>query len=164
MEVAPEPLLNAVLFHRKLRGKETWLTREAVLAGAVQWQCTRQIAGLQLAATSEVRDADGSEFHIPMLDMRCKQSAANLELVERVAMRLMPEGSLVLESDKSYHLYGRSLLTPAKLIDFLAQSLLFSPIVDRSYVAHQLLERRCVLRLTARQDKKHVPTVIKVLS
>lgn len=163
-EIASEPLLDAALFHRRLRGKEAWLTREAVLAGEVQRQCARLPAGPQLAATSEVRDGHGSEFHIPLLDMHCSQSAANLELVERIARRLMPEGSLVLESDKSYHLYGRSLLTPAQLIDFLAQALLFSPIVDRTFIAHQLLERRCILRLTAREDKKHVPTVTKVLS
>jgi hypothetical protein len=47
-------------------------------------------------------------------------------------------------------------------MDFLGRALLFAPIVDRAYLAHQLLERRCALRISAVGDEKPVPRVVHV--
>jgi hypothetical protein len=65
-----------------------------------------------------------------------------------VAVRLLPSGGLIVDSGHSYHLVGSHPVTPDGLIDFLARASLFGSIVDRAYIAHQILERRCALRIS----------------
>jgi hypothetical protein len=162
-EQAPERLLDAALFHQSSRGQELWLCREAVLDGELQRVCSPLRSYCQIAITSEVRNAEGSVLHIPLLDLHCPPSAANLRLAESIARRLLPDGAIVLESGKSYHLQGVTLVGLDALIDFLSRALLFSPIVDRAYIAHQLLERRCALRLSSGGEKARRPKVVRVL-
>jgi hypothetical protein len=49
-----------------------------------------------------------------------------------------------------------------ELIDFLARALMYSPIIDRAYIAHQLLEKRCSLRISGKENKSSLPKVIAI--
>jgi hypothetical protein len=118
---------------------------------------------LRLELTSEVICDSGATEHIPLLDFHCPISSSNRNLVAEVAKRLLPGGAIILESGDSYHVYGRKTVSSAALTCLLAKSLLFSPIVDRAYIAHQLIEGRCALRISAGGQKRLVPTVVAVI-
>jgi hypothetical protein len=60
---------------------------------------------------SELICRDGSIAHLPMLDFHVFKSPANQYIVEAVARRLFPDGSILLDSGESYHAYGTRLVT-----------------------------------------------------
>lgn len=53
----------------------------------------------------------------------------------------------MLETDRSYHFYGAELQTVSEQTAFLARALFYSPIVDRAWIAHQLIDKRSNLRI-----------------
>jgi hypothetical protein len=153
--------LDAALYHQSQRGAEIALKRGAVLAGALGTLSRDTDPDHSLAISSEVRCADGCRRHLPLLDFHCPVSDRGGDLVLSVARRLLGSGFLLLKGHNSFHLWGLNPVSTDSLIDFLARALLFAPIVDRAYVAHQLLERRCALRISAATDKP-VPYVVHV--
>jgi hypothetical protein len=150
-------LLDAAMLHRS--HNEEIISRREVLNGTLGQLCSKEAEDM-LAVTSRVYLSDGSLMHIPMVDFHCPKSEASLDVVRSVAQRLFPSGSLLLDSGQSYHAYGRNLVTPDGLMDFLATALLFAPIIDHAYCAHQILERRCALRMSRGGRKRQVPTVV----
>ena len=135
-------------------------------SGALERACSRFPVDGESSLTflSEVLRKDGTIAHVPMLDFHAFKSPANLRIVEVIAQRLLPEGSILLDSGESYHLYGTKLLSEENFRLFLARALLFAPIVDRAYVAHQLIEGRCALRLSPGGGKITVPVVVAAFS
>jgi hypothetical protein len=117
------------------------------------------IRGQILAISSEVQTIDGLFRHLPMLDFHCRESDANLNAVKTIIHELGLTG-FVVSSGGSYHFYGRSLVDEQGLITLLSRSLLFSPIVDHRWVAHQLLERACGLRISPGKEYQSCPKVI----
>lgn len=103
--------------------------------------------GQILALSSAVVTKKGHTLHVPMLDFHCQASIENDKLVKTVLIEIGLEG-YVAKSGRSYHFYGKELLDERSLITFLGRSLLFCPIVDRAWIAHQLLERACGLRIS----------------
>jgi hypothetical protein len=116
-----------------------------------------------LVWSSKVETGTGEAAHIPMLDFHCPQSAPNLELVTKVLCLLDIGPGFILESGKSYHFYGRKLITDSERILFLSRALLLAPIVDRAWIAHQLLEGACGLRISPRQPSGMPPRVVRKL-
>ncbi len=94
-----------------------------------------------LSIMSKVKLKNGNFAHVPLMDFRCSVSPTNQDIVTNIAKRILPNGGYILNSGASYHLVGNSTLSEAQLIDFLAASLLYSPIVDRLYVAHHVRRR-----------------------
>jgi len=109
------------------------------------------------AINSKVKLCNGRKMHIPMLDFHINVSARNTELVKNVCNILGIEG-YVLNSGKSYHFIGIRLISLKKLIKFLGRALLFTPIVDEIWIAHQLQEQSCTLRFGEKYGM--CPTVI----
>lgn len=169
LELSSEPsafrLLDAAMTHVTFRGHERSLSWDSVVAGELERICAEfpTSLGASLAFLSEVRCHDGSKRHLPMIDFHAFTSAENRRVVEAVAERLFPEGAIVLESGESYHAYGTRLLSEIEFRRLLGKALLFAPIVDRAYLAHQWIEDRCALRLTAGGGKSRVPTVVSVV-
>ncbi len=158
-------LLDEATVHVSFRGKERAMTRASVISGDLERACSEFSEGQagSLTLLSEVICRDGSRRHLPMIDFHAFKSNPNQRIVEAVAERLFPGGALILDSGESYHGYGTQLLSDIDFRRFLAGALLFSPIVDRAYVAHQFMEGRCALRLTAGGGKARVPTVVAML-
>jgi hypothetical protein len=142
----PKSILAAARFHN---GSRT--TVHKIPAGEVTTLLQVNSPETTTAALSSlVRLNDGSRRHIPMLDFHCPSSAANLELATEVIRNLNATPGYLVESGKSYHFYGERLLVDSELTRFLASALLFSPIIDRAWIAHQLLEGFCGLRISGR--------------
>lgn len=113
-----------------------------------------------LSLNSEVQFEDGSILHLFLLDFHVYPSDNNLKLVSDI-LKVMGLRGFILSSGESYHFVSKDFFSTDAILDLLAKSLLFAPIVDRAWVAHQILERSCSVRV----GKKHgvVPTVIREL-
>ncbi len=158
----PEQLLDAVTYHQDYSHSIVGMSRDEVVTGELirLSERTREVGTAML---SEVNLVDGSVGHIPMLDFHCRACENNLKLVSAVSKRLFPGGGFVLESGKSYHGVGLKILSAEKFIDFLSKSLLFCPVVDRAYIAHQLIDRRCSLRISKGGRSQKIPHVVAVI-
>jgi hypothetical protein len=166
--VVPEAigLLDEAMMHVSFHGRERSLPWASAIAEGLERACAEfsTTGEASLTFLSEVRCRDGSRRHVPMIDFHAACSAPNQRVVMAVAERLFPEGAVLLESGESYHAYGTRLLSETEFHSFLGRALLFAPIVDRTYTAHQLIEGRCALRLTGGGGKSRVPKVISVVS
>jgi hypothetical protein len=112
----------------------------------------------KMSINSEVELKDGSVKHLFMLDFHLFPSENNLKIIVKILTVLNLHGYLLI-SGESYHFISKDLYESDAIIDLLSKSLFFSPIVDRAWIAHQLLERSCSIRV----GKKHgiIPTVLK---
>lgn len=154
--------LDTALTHVSLRGHEFSLSIAEVSRGGIERACAKYVspAGPSLTLLSQVVRTDGSPGHLPMLDFHARKSTSNQRIVEAVAQRLFPHGSILIDSGESYHAYGKQLIPPEDFGRFIGTALLFAPITDRAYLAHQLIEGQCALRLTAGGGKSQVPRVV----
>jgi hypothetical protein len=118
--------------------------------------------GMVLGLTSACWLRDGSIRHIPMMDFRVIPQSREMNSLQMALETLGILSGIVLESGRSYHIYGSELLDPSGWIQFMSKCLLIAPIVDARYIAHRLIEGSCVLRLTATDRKPKIPTVVHV--
>ncbi|GAB6906015.1 hypothetical protein DESC_820038 [Desulfosarcina cetonica] len=110
-----------------------------------------------LSLNSEIFLNDNSIKHLLLLDFHIFPSTNNFKIVYDILCILNVHG-YILDSGESYHFVSNSFYELDSLLDLLAKALLFSPIIDRAWIAHQILERSCSLRV----GEKHniTPTVI----
>jgi hypothetical protein len=100
-----------------------------------------------IAINSEVICKNGEVKFIPMLDFHIPVSDINLNVVIAIIANLGMDGGYILNSGNSYHFIGKTLITKDDQRDFLSKALLFSPVVDHVWIAHQIIEQSCALRL-----------------
>ena len=79
------------------------------------------------------------------------------------SLKLLKQPGALLSSGKSYHFYGANLLTDEDLRIFLGRALLFAPITDKTWIAHQLIEGSCALRISSRKDYGGPPKIIAII-
>lgn len=116
-----------------------------------------------LALCSKCRLRDGSVGHIPMMDFRCSPSSRNLKRT-RLAVKAIRNGKgVIVESGRSYHFYGFSILDGDGWLRFLARGLLLAPFTDARYIAHRMLDGTCALRISSARGKPCVPFVAGIL-
>jgi hypothetical protein len=115
-----------------------------------------------IGITSRVVTEDGLIRHLPLMDMKVPPGPGMAEAVRDIAHAMGLDHGAVVESGRSYHLYGFQLIDPAEWVSFTARALLAQPFVDTRYVAHRLLAGRAVLRLTTSALKPVEPTVTLV--
>jgi hypothetical protein len=115
--------------------------------------------GQMLTISSKILTTDDRQLHLPMLVFHCEATSENDVLVKSV-MEEIGQAGYVAYSGKSYHLYGRSLIDESSLVSLLGKALLFSPIVDRAWIAHQIIERACGLRISPGKEYKECPRII----
>jgi hypothetical protein len=106
---------------------------------------------------SRVYYKNGQTRHIVLLDFHLPKQPENIVCAESVLKLLGLKGYL-LETNKSYHFIGDSTISEHDLKIVLYRALLFSPIIDKNWIAHQLLEGSCTLRITAKDGS--LPQVI----
>ncbi|HIF9199174.1 TPA: hypothetical protein ACX6QC_000571 [Photobacterium damselae] len=100
-----------------------------------------------IALNSRVVLSNGSEKHIPMLDFKIPSSKNNLSTVQDVVNVLGLNG-MILDSGKSFHFIGYDLINENELIDLLSRFILLHPVSDKSWAAHQIIERSASLRIS----------------
>jgi hypothetical protein len=148
-----EAVLRSALFHQAVRKTRILVAREQILICALA-----EIASTNLVAIgSDVSLDQGQGGHLPLLDFHCPESSANDGVVLSVCRILFGCEVAIFRSGKSYHAYGLTILTQTELDQLLYRALLFAPIIDRAYVAHQLIEGGCALRLNCTVDKPIEP-------
>jgi len=163
-EHSVDGILDAVSYHRRHSVNRTWLSREDVLKGRLISVCATATPGAPLAVLSRVKIGSSCFRHIPLLDFHVEKSRRSLGIVLSIAHRLLDGPYAVLETPRSYHLVGMQLLTQSQANRFLSKAILFSPITDHAYIAHQLLEGESALRITSRAEPEDVPRLVRVAS
>lgn len=111
-----------------------------------------------ISLNSEIHLRKNIVKHFFLLDFHIYPSDNNLKIATDILQILGLHGH-ILDSGESYHFVSDSFFELESLINLLAKSLLFSPIVDRAWIAHQILERSCSLRVGIKHGI--MPTVIK---
>jgi len=111
------------------------------------------------AATSNVVMKDGRICHIPMVDFHCCVSSTNESLVYDVALELDAGPGFILNSGNSYHFLGTNLIEGDGIYKFMGRMIMFNPIIDKSWVAHQMIEGYCALRITEKNGL--MPRVVR---
>jgi len=154
------PILQKALFHNSPPSRELLIARSDWSAERLDCLIQQVQPGQILVVRSRVRLHSGEYSHIPMLDFHCPSGAANQEICAQVAQLLLPSGGYLLDSGQSYHFYGKSLIRERDFFTFLGRALLLSPIIDRAWVAHQLIEGACGLRISPKPESGKIPRVI----
>ena len=152
-----EALLEATIFQNSL-SELVECSRQDVLDGKLHSILAKEPKNIGLA--SLVRLETGEVRHFNMIDFHCDVSEANTNLVTSICHKLMPTGFIVLNSGDSYHACSTSPCTPRKRIEVLGTAILFAPIVDTIYIAHQLRQEYSSLRLSRGGKMKQVPIVV----
>lgn len=149
----PEPLASAASYHQTVlvyphldhpaQGDlERWM--RTVADGAKQDEI--------ISFSSKVILRDGSEAHVPMLDFSARtENSGSLSSARTIVKELGVPGFL-LDSGRSFHFYGSRLVSDTQLPGFLGAALLFAPLVDGRWVAHQLIGSACALRISLGRD------------
>ena len=150
-------LLGEASFHQSPRDSLMRISRDEVLAGSLAELSIAQPPGHHLSFSSRIETDALGVRNLPLLDFHCPESTENDRLVSAVCRQLFRRRTLVLSSGESYHALGLDTLGKNAFRDFLTRSLLFAPIVDARYVAHQLLEGACALRLSQSKEKPNRP-------
>ena len=159
-EETPISILEAARFHASHRSLEKEITRNEIINGKLNGLVGATASNSWLALVSEIRKADASSAHLPLIDFHIPCSSQNQKTVLYILRWLLPDGFILLTSGRSYHAWGCKIIEPPQMMDFLARSLLYCPIVDRAYIAHQLIEGRSALRISACGVDKPAPRVI----
>lgn len=113
-----------------------------------------------VALASHLLLKDGTCVHLAMLDFRCDVSDGNSRLVQNVCRELFGHGFVLIDSGDSYHACGVMTLSAEQRVAFLGRALLLAPIVDASYLGHQLQQEFSTIRMSVGGALKHMPTVI----
>jgi hypothetical protein len=153
-------IVAAAAFHRSIDPEDRFiLSRDEVLTSSED-EITRMVSPSHYVAVRSRIHLASEIRHIPMIDMRTDISAFGHSIASRVAEVLLPNGHHILETDSSYHIYGRHPVTSDEWQQVMGRSILFSPFVDTPWVAHQLIEGCAALRLGPKSGNSKSPKVI----
>jgi len=155
------PILEEALFHNAPPHRVIPIARADWSRFPLTSIAAAGLSSRVLVLKSRLKMRSGEIRHIPMLDFHCSFSSQNRELASRVSTMMDSAGGYLLHSGRSFHFYGKSLMTEQQLPSFLGRALLLSPIVDRAWIAHQLIEGACGLRITPKVDGESEPHVIQ---
>lgn len=110
------------------------------------------------AWNSLVKLKNGDKKHILMLDFHIPIADINLPVVKSVLRRLEFTKGMIINSGESFHAISTYFVDEEIMINTLQKALFFSPIIDRLWVAHQMINKSCSLRI----GRKHglIPEVM----
>ena len=158
----PELYLAQAAVHNDENDQEeevprTKLNQEFWLA---QFEAVR--APFVLAISSRVKLKDGTIAHIPMMDFKCAPTSENVNVAKEGFKQIDQEHGVLLNSGKSFHYYGDTLMSDGQWRAFLGHSLLLSEFIDDRYIGHALINNECRLRISTTRLNPFIPTVVDV--
>ncbi|MDX6576323.1 MAG: hypothetical protein QOE96_2276 [Blastocatellia bacterium] len=156
-------LLAAAVVHDKSEEKEIELRRDRVTLKEIESLLTNLDPNFALGVSSRVRLHNGESRHIPMIDLMCGKSDANVQTLVRVFRQIGQQRGVLLDSGRSYHYYGLDLLDERDWLGFMGRSLLLTPLVDTRYLAHRLIDDYGRLRVSTSKNKPNMPVVVDSL-
>jgi hypothetical protein len=92
--------------------------------------------------------SDNIKNQLPLIDFHIKPTKINQDVVEHILNKLQLNSGFLVNSGESYHFISKELVSQEQLELLLAKLIFYTPIVDRNWVAHQLIEKKCALRIT----------------
>lgn len=151
-ELTKFDFFNDILFQNISR-KTAFLARnEALNISSTNFQ--------NYTALSSIVYVNSEILHMPLLDFHIPVNLNNETIAINVIKHLGLKGYL-LDSGKSYHFIGSMFLTEIDLKFVLYKALLFTPIIDRAWISHQLLQGYCCLRITKKYDR--LPILVSII-
>ena len=96
---------------------------------------------------SKVKLCDGTMNHLVMLDFSISVSVEHTKLVKDALAHLGLKHGYILDSGSSYHFIGTDIILDSDYRRLLCNAYLLSPITDGRWIAHQLIEGSCNLRI-----------------
>lgn len=156
----PERFVDAALAHEPTSpAKEFALENKEVTVDRIHRIIDELPEGCGLAVSSRLQLVTGDISHLPMADFRCQCGEGNARAIRKMLEHIgQPEGMLI-QSGRSYHFYGFSLLSPDAWTKFMGQVLLFAPVTDPRYVAHRLIDGQCRLKIVGSKNEPPPPIV-----
>lgn len=108
---------------------------------------------------SRVKLYDGTVRHLAMLDFSISVSIEHTEEVKDALAHLGLKHGYILDSGSSYHFIGTDFFSYSDYMKLLHYAFLLSPITDGRWIAHQLIEESCNLRIGEKNG--FTPTLIE---
>lgn len=118
--------------------------------------CNSAPQGTELALHSKVLFQDGAVMHIPMIDLATKAAGIIGRVIDVLPQELL--GSVIwFESGRSYHGYGKVLISKEHWVTLMGRLLLVNqhqlpPVVDPRWIGHRLIAGYSALRWTRNTD------------
>ena len=114
-----------------------------------------------IALCSKVIMASGEELHLPLIDFHIPFFETNVRVVVSVCSMLGLYDGWILNSGESYHFIGAKPMCYTDLEQLLCKALMYTPIIDKAWISHQLREHSCSLRIGRKRGV--YPIVVKKL-
>lgn len=159
----PNSVLRAANFHQDMPAHRIEVKAESNLVQNLRSLHQSTNAGRILTIRSVVRTTAGELRHIPMLDFRLRSTEENRQTIVSILQEIKASG-ILLDSGRSYHFYGFELMDAQALQHFLGRALLFTPLVDHRWIAHQLIEAACALRISRGGVEQIIPQIVEVIT
>jgi hypothetical protein len=154
--------IDEMLRHDDSREKlaESSVDANEVSAGGISKLINALSAHEALGISSACVLTDGSSAHLPLLDFSLPASVNNCSLVVESVKRLGLLNAFVLESGRSYHVYGLRTLSEREWLGFMGRALLLAPMIDVRFIAHRLIAGHAVLRVNPTTAKPREPHIV----
>ena len=153
-------ILDAVNYHHKHSPERVWVSKTNSVSKCIMEMERSFGTTFHIALCSRVLSNESNNMHIPMLDFHVEKTSKSFEIVKKITRILFGSNFIVLETNRSFHSFGLVLKRDEEFKKILANSLLFAPIVDNAYVAHQLIEGEATLRISKDITSKKAPIVV----
>ena len=147
--------LEVELFHRK-NIEEVYVKNDDELTDRV-----KQLEAEGFFLNSRVRLIDDVEAHIILVDFSISVSVEHTKVVKDSLLHLGITHGYILDSGSSYHYIGTDIVSDSDYKRWLCYAYLLSPITDGRWIAHQLIEGSCNLRVG--EKKGQIPTIVEKL-
>lgn len=158
-----DAVLDSAVRHQSMAeyAKEITVPATMVSPSRLREYVSELDANQVLAFSSRIQLRPGEYAHYPMLDFRIRPSEHNEELAAKVVTQIGLSGTL-LNSGNSYHFYGDKPMHGERgLFEFLGRASLFVPFVDQRWIAHQMIEGACALRVSRGKSFSHAPQIVR---
>ena len=159
-------VLDAASHHQPTSEAEAWfhLTAADDLPRRIK-EITASADGQRVIALSSKVTAKSTQSpaHLQMLDFRIRPNEENEKLASEILKRVGAEG-ILLNSGNSYHFCGYRLMrSDSELSSFLGKVSLYAPFIDQRWVAHQLIEGACALRISKGKSFPKSPVFVRYI-
>ncbi|MXZ81620.1 MAG: hypothetical protein F4Z15_09780 [Gammaproteobacteria bacterium] len=148
----PTELFDQVLFHNGIGEFHAFVSREELSRSYLSKFLYPPMPEKHFALASLALTNDCSLRHIPMIDFACNVNPQHTSTVRQISERIFDCEFVLFESGNSYHAYGMKLQNEEERIKFLGRALLFAPVTDKNYIAHQLQQGMSSLRISSSQN------------
>ncbi len=102
---------------------------------------------INIAFNSKIILSNMETKHIPLFDFHIPVNNTNLNIIKTVLKELNIKSGYIVNSGESYHFIGNYYIDYNEYKTILYKALFFSPIIDKNWIAHQLIEESSSLRI-----------------